>query len=358
MFMLRLRRLLTLSPFAIAGVLLVLDPAIARLLLPFREMMICLLSAQVVIATAAMWRAHRRGGGCASQAAVCTLSVVCFGIVFTREYPVRERTVAFTSNGARLVGTLYQGKTEGEHAAIVVVHGSGKFPRRLYRYWAQKFASLGFDVMVYDKRGVGDSGGAYEGENNTSSKNLRVLAEDASNAVNFVASLPGVTRHIGLFGVSQGGWVAPLAAQMNPRVKFLVLHSGPVVSVRQQNLYERLTGAAHSSSTAPLAEAEDRIRSSPPAGFDPRTVLASLDVTSLWLFGTADMNVPVQTSIGNLEQLIGSGKAFEYRVFPGADHLILTRDTRFSGLSDDYWTSVVDWMKRHEGRRLDARSIH
>jgi pimeloyl-ACP methyl ester carboxylesterase len=209
--------------------------------------------------------------------------------------------------------------------------------------------------LVYDKRGVGDSGGHYEGENNTSQQSLDILATDASNAVTFMASQPGVTRHVGLFGVSQGGWIAPMAAQRNPRVKFLILHSGPVVSVREQNYFARLTGEGHSSVGIPITDADARLRTIRPGGFDPRPVLAHLDATALWLFRDADNSVPVRESVTYLQPLITSGKTFEYRLFHG-DHLILTRSTRFSGLNEQYWDTIVDWMKRHKGRDLEEHA--
>jgi dienelactone hydrolase len=353
-----LLRFLACLPLPGVLLLLLLDPAILRIVLPFREVILVLCSVQILWSAIIVLKARRGGRTVPLHSGAILVAAICAAYVLIAEFDINQQNVSFQSNGARLAGTLYRGKTAGEHPAIVVVHGSGKFPRRLYRYWAQKLAAMGFDVLVYDKRGVGDSGGVYEGENNTSTGNVTTLAEDASNAVDFLASLPGTTRHVGLFGVSQGGWVATLTAQMNPRVKFLVMHSGPVVSVGQQNLYERLTGAGHSSSSLSLTDAERKSQAVTRDGFDPRPILAKLDVTALWLYGTSDKNVPVQTSVKNLKDLIASGKTYEYREFPGADHLILTRSTRFSRLPDEYWNSIANWARKHENRQLDARLVH
>lgn len=350
-----MKRGLSVASLLLGACLIVVDPIIARLFLPFREMIGVLLSVQLVVCFLIFWR-HRQGGRSLIWPFAIAAVTLVFGMaVLPAEYRTREETVAFTSKDTRLVGTLYHSKAEGEHPALVIVHGSGKFPRRLYRYWGQTFAALGFDVLVYDKRGVGDSGGQYEGENNTSPNNLDVLAEDASNAVTFIASQPGVTRHIGLFGVSQGGWIAPMAAARNARVKFLILHSGPVVSVREQNYFAKLTGEGHDSPKEPITDAEAHLRAIRPGGFDPRPVLADLNATALWLFGDADSSVPVGESVTHLQPLITSGKAFEYRLFHG-DHLILTRSTRFSGLNEQYWNTIVDWMMRHKGRDLEEHA--
>lgn len=345
------RKLLYAIPLLLATSLWVVDPILGRLLLPFREVLLVLTLVQLVICMAVIARSRVAPKAYLWAVAVC--GVALMGVVMAQEYDTSERTIAFDSNGTRLVGTLYRPRAAGMRPSLVVVHGSGKFPRRMYRYWGQKFARLGFNVLVYDKRGVGDSGGVYEGENNTSDENLQILATDAANAVNVVAGLPDTTQHIGLFGISQGGWIAPLAAQLNPKVKFLVIHSGPVVSVRQQNLYSRWTGEGHGSGTMTIGEAEQRLSSSQPGGVDPRRVLAELDVRALWLFGDNDKLVPVQTSVENLQTLIGRGKRFEYEMFPAADHLILTRETRFSSrLSKQYWSAIVNWMEQNKDRQL------
>lgn len=345
------RKLLYSAPLLLTTLLWVLDPVLARLLLPFRELLLVLLIVQLLVCAIVI--AKSRAARKVYVYAIAASAVVLIGVVVASEYDTSERTIAFDSDGTRLVGTLYRPSTAGMHPALVVVHGSGKFPRRMYRYWGQAFARLGFDVFVYDKRGVGDSDGVYEGENNTSDENLRILAGDAGKAVDVVAGLPDTTQHIGIFGVSQGGWVAPLAAQMNPKVKFLVLQSGPVVSVRQQNLYSQWTGEGHSSSSMTIADAERRLSSSRPGGLDPRGVLAQLDVRALWLFGDNDELVPVHTSVENLRSLIGQGKRFDYELFPKADHLILTRSTRFSSqLTKQYWSAIVNWMEQNKDRQL------
>src|SRR4051794_11345419 len=174
-----IKRGLTVAPLVVAACLVVVDPIVARLFLPFREIIAVLVSVQLLVCFLIRWRRQPRGRGMIRLVAIAAISIAFGMAVLLSEYQTREETVAFTSADTRLVGTLYHSKAKDEHPAIVVVHGSGRFPRRLYRYWGQKFAALGFDVLVYDKRGVGDSGGHYEGENNTSQQNLDILATDA-----------------------------------------------------------------------------------------------------------------------------------------------------------------------------------
>jgi alpha-beta hydrolase superfamily lysophospholipase len=67
--------------------------------------------------------------------------------------------VRFKSHGIELAGSIVL--PPGEiNAAVVHVHGSGAQKRN--RDLARHFARAGIVALVYDKRGVGESGGAYE----------------------------------------------------------------------------------------------------------------------------------------------------------------------------------------------------
>ncbi|MGD0142936.1 MAG: alpha/beta fold hydrolase, partial [Rhizomicrobium sp.] len=78
-----------------------------------------------------------------------------------------------------------------------------------------------------DKRGTGSSSG-------TSTANFDLRAQDTVAAVGEVRRLmPGVAR-IGLFGVSQGGWVAPLAATKTA-VSFVIVGYGLAEGITAQD---------------------------------------------------------------------------------------------------------------------------
>jgi len=44
-------------------------------------------------------------------------------------------------------------------------------------------------------------------------------------------------RRVGLWGISQGGWIGPLAASRSEEVAFVINHSGPGTSLRRQDTY-------------------------------------------------------------------------------------------------------------------------
>ena len=55
-------------------------------------------------------------------------------------------------------------------------------------------------------------------------------------------SLKGI--RIGFAGISQAGWIAPLAAKRSNLSKFLVLWSGPVCKVSEEDIFSKYTSDA------------------------------------------------------------------------------------------------------------------
>ena len=237
---------------------------------------------------------------------------------------LRTEEVGFVSHGVTLAGSIVF--PAGEiHAAVVFVHGSGKQARNLV--WAQRFAEAGIAALVYDKRGAGKSGGEYEGNQNVSEKNIRLLADDASAALTTLAghrSLKGLP--VGLAGISQAGWIAPVAAQTNGLVKFLVMWSGPVSKVSEEDIYSIYTRETDGKSAPPYEEA---LRSRKEKYIWPDFLgkdtdsgenLANLSIPGLWIFSDNDSSIPVDLSIARLKGLRASGHRYDYALFSGLGH--------------------------------------
>ncbi len=227
----------------------------------------------------------------------------------------------FPSGDIRLAYTLDLPTGTGPFPAIVMGHGSGTVTRHQGSSLAHRLVDAGFAVLRYDKRGVGDSGGVYEIAGNVanSERVFPVLADDMLAGVAFLKTRREVDpARIGLFGVSQAGWIIPLAASRSPDVKFMILVVGPTVSVGVENYYSSLVEL---SPTASLDDAYARSRVyAGPHGFDPRGTLESLSTPGLWLLGGVDRSIPTPLTVELLQSLQDSGRPFRWIVYPGADH--------------------------------------
>jgi dipeptidyl aminopeptidase/acylaminoacyl peptidase len=146
-----------------------------------------------------------------------------------KDFGFTEVPVTFASGDVTLAGSLRLPPTPGRHPAVVYVHGSGPGTRNQISLLAHFFLHRGIAVLGYDKRGVGQSGGDWR------KIDFPELASDALAAVRFLRNRPEIDpQKIGLFGISQGGWIVSLAASRSADAAFFISHSGPGVSPRKQ----------------------------------------------------------------------------------------------------------------------------
>jgi dienelactone hydrolase len=99
-------------------------------------------------------------------------------------------------------------------------------------------------VLRYDKRGaaIGESTGKYLSVG-TNDNNLEILADDVVAGVEYVKSLDLIdSDRIGVMGLSQAGWIVPLAASKSDDIAFFEAFSGHVMSVGQEFYYSELIG--------------------------------------------------------------------------------------------------------------------
>ena len=154
--------------------------------------------------------------------------------------PLVTRSGMFVDGAIRLAARLILPAGKGPFPAVVIVPGSVPAHRDTYDLWALYFASRGFAVLSYDKRGVGDSTGRYVRA--PTDENLRNLASDALSGVAWLRRQPRIDPgRIGLSGGSQAGWVIALAASRSHDVRFAAMQSGPAMSVGRQLVYSALT---------------------------------------------------------------------------------------------------------------------
>jgi hypothetical protein len=149
--------------------------------------------------------------------------------------------VSFTFGSAELHGILTLPGGDAPHPAIVLISGSanvstGARNGASHRYFvdhARHMALNGFAVLRYDPPGVGRSAGE------SAFQPLDVRAEEALAALRYLQSRPEIEPdRVGLWGVSQGGWVIAMAAAEAPEdVAFIIADSASGVSVAEQQVY-------------------------------------------------------------------------------------------------------------------------
>lgn len=242
----------------------------------------------------------------------------------------------FESGGVRLSYALDLPDGPGPFPAIVWSHGSGRTTKDEARDLAQRLVSRGFAVLRYDKRGVGLSGGSYSGVSlQNSTRLLPELASDLAAGARFALARPEIDpRRVGLMGASQAGWIVPHAAARTPEVAFVVLLSGPTVSIGQHFFFANLCADL----SRPVEEAAAQLPSyDGPAGFDPLPDLQAMTQPGLWLFGAEDRLVPARRSAAIVEALVREGKPYHAVVYPGVSHNVQEADI---------WRDVDPWLAR------------
>jgi uncharacterized protein len=226
-------------------------------------------------------------------------------------------------------------------------------------------------VFVYDKRGTGESAGAF-------THDYRRLASDAVAAVEVARRLAGRRAgRIGFYGTSQGGWVAPLAAAQTS-VDFVIVGYGLAVSPLDADteavdldMKRHGFGVAESLKAREVARAaqaivlsgfregfaelrakrdqfadetwfkfvrgnvthlmlgmsEEAVRAQGPVLFngvlpryDPMPVLRGLETPQLWVLGEEDVDAPIHETRRRLLTLQRGGKPISVVVFPRAEH--------------------------------------
>lgn len=255
--------------------------------------------------------------------------------------PTNAPSGTFPSGDIQVGYTLDLPDGAGPFPAVVLGHGSGRSTRDEAAPLAARLVNAGFAVLRYDKRGVGQSGGTYEGVGvGNGERVLGLLGGDMAAGVAFLRTRPEVDpNRVGLLGVSQAGWVMPIAAQRAPGVAFMVLVVGPTVSVGMEIYYSGLA----EQTTIPLDEVYTRLDFHGAPGFDPRPTLETLQTPGLWLLGEKDRSIPTRHSVAILAELQASGHPFRTIVYPGATHSMTDADT---GAPVDFMRDALVFLER------------
>ena len=308
----------------------------------------------------------------------CSAGRIDFAGVSGTRIAFDVKNATFKSHGTTLAGRLTLPRGTGKVAVIVFVHGSEN--SSALDDWALQriLPAEGVGMFVYDKRGTGRSGGTY-------TQDFSLLADDAVAAVKEARRLTGARlSRIGYHGTSQGGWVAPIAANRAP-VDFVIVAYGLAVSViaeDQEAVALQLGQKGYSANdiadaltVARAAEAvfvsdfksgidefdavRSRYRNKPwfkdmqgdfiflvlphskaelramgpkfdwhtPFNYDPMPTLRADEVPQLWVLGGEDYQAPSAETRRRLDSLIAQRRPFTIAYYPRAEHGIKLFET-------------------------------
>jgi dienelactone hydrolase len=145
---------------------------------------------------------------------------------------VEEIPVEFSDGKNQLHGILTLPGRQGSWPAVVLLHGSSRGTEAAYEEYARELVKAGYAILRYDSPGKGLSTGSTFGET------FESRVEEALSAIEFLESRNDIKDgKVGLWGISQGGWICQLASAQSEKVAFIIPVSGPGVSVPEQEAF-------------------------------------------------------------------------------------------------------------------------
>lgn len=305
---------------------------------------------------------------------------------FARTYESEELTIY--NDEIKLAGTLIKPAVGGPFPAVVLVHGSGAQGRDMWEYRSHGYslAKRGIAVLLYDKRGVGNSTGDYK------TVNFEALAEDAIAGIKTLRGRDDImVSSVGFFGISQGGWISAIATRMNESADFVVMLQGPAVSLKEQEFHrvkysleadgfkkssvdsalehtrnyfqyvneqtgwKNLETSSIAASSSSWSDYVNTAASKDDPDFewwrtnayDPEYDFQSIKVPVLAIFGEIDTAVPVRENRHKMEKfLTKAGVKFEIAIIADLPHSVTTYQGLHGGDNWDWPAAFWKWSRR------------
>jgi dienelactone hydrolase len=282
-----------------------------------------------------------------------------YGLVGPELSSLEYEEIEFANGDLQLAGMLFKPKGESQWPVAVIIHGSGPSFRgnTWYLSVAQHLQQNGVAVLLPDKRGSEQSEGNWVGVG------FDELATDTLAAVDFVRSRPEFERSpIGLVGMSQGGWIAPVAASQDPGVAFVVSMSGATVPTARQLLHEEIfnisayTWPFIARMLAPISSKQilkmDHVKAY--ADFDPVPYWQKTEARKFFAFGGGDTNVPVEESLEVIRTNTIDGLV---NVYPDGGHAIA--DPESHAVSAVFLDDMVEFiLQASSGSSTASKADH
>ncbi len=310
--------------------------------------------------------------------------------------PVVEKPFVLEHGADHLGASLWQAPGAKSRSTIILIHGADDETRAM-GFLIPYFVSHGLNVVTYDQRGTGASTGDWRYTGPPSK------AEDVIAILQKIRNDPAVDAHrIGIWGFSNGGWVAPIVATRFP-LAFMILKSAPSETIAENVLYEvgqvlrehhRFTPEQASQALAfertmlralqtnsnwnAAAEALNAAKKQPwfpymriPPGmtappappmlvalqaaliYDPTATLQRVRTPTLALFGALDKNLDSAGSAARFRKAFNRAglKDLTIVTFPGAGHTLVRSTTGYEDdplmperTAEGYPETIIHWL--------------
>ena len=165
---------------------------------------------------------------------VLIILVGCGALLTSRPQTPTERPYAIeevrirSEGGVVLAGEYTRPRGDGPFTGVVLITGSGPhdrdqnlFGHRTHLVLSDHLTKTGYAVLRFDDRGVNESSGDY------ATADLRDFASDAAAAMAWLKAREEIdAERVGYIGTSEGGMIAPVAAQLES-ANFMIFLAAP-----------------------------------------------------------------------------------------------------------------------------------
>jgi pimeloyl-ACP methyl ester carboxylesterase len=310
--------------------------------------------------------------------------------------------IRFDSGQFKIVGDLHIPNPGKKQPAIIFVHGDGPARRSSSRAPNQImscFLDIGYACFFYDKPGYGESTGAF-----TQGKLFDERASILLEAVRVLKNHPAINpEQIGLWGISQAGYVMPKAITRTKDIAFMIAVSCPAMDsvdqsaylVEKQILCEGYDEAeakkarryyrqrAHAKNYKEYLKAAEYLDNNPVVSsmnwggifskdqfsprspssqgfFNPITLIEKTTIPVLAIFGEKDTQIDPFQGADAYEKALKKAKNpfYQVKLFPEADHGIILsktgcrkeqmeryRSNKNPGYAPGYIELMQSWLK-------------
>lgn len=303
-------------------------------------------------------------------AAACVIALVLGTggwIIYANDFAIREERLTIPGSVQPLQATLALPKDgNGPFGLVVFIHGDGPADATrdgFYKPIWESFAKAGYASLSWNKPGIGGAAG------NWLDQSMHDRATEAEAAIRWARGRADIDpRRIGMWGISQGGWVVPEVAARTPDLQFVILVGAAVNWLRQgefntraklthQGASESEIAAALDSHNATLQPLRDNAtyeqylatqHDSDPMSADRWNfvrknylsdvtgILSQVKVPVLLALGDGDLNVDVNETERVYRQLLPPQQLTVQR-YPDASHNIVKADLD----NDQNWRSTL-----------------